>query len=129
MNTTNNYKGTNFVKRLGLWQARCRMYKEDHFLGYFRNEIAAAYAYNKKASELSDFTLLNKLNFSTEELENMLITERATPPVAEFQSGVKGIRWNCGKKKWEVVIGRKYFGSYKEMSVAKEILQRSTWNV
>jgi len=53
-NTNNNFKGVQFIKRLGLWQSRCRIYGNDYFLGYYKTEIAAAYAYNKKATELSD---------------------------------------------------------------------------
>lgn len=58
-NTKNKYKGVCFVKRLNLYQSRCRIDGTDYFLGYFETEISAAYAYNKKASELSKYILLN----------------------------------------------------------------------
>lgn len=115
-NTANRFKGVTFVKRLGLWQARCRMNLGDHFLGYFTSEMSAAYAYNKKALELSDCALVNELPYSIDRLEEMLISDRATIPPARKQSKQKGVYWNDVKNKWEPKIrvkGKyKYIGSF-----------------
>lgn len=114
-NTKNNYKGVQYVKKLNIWQSRCRIYKNDYFLGYFRSEIAAAYAYNKKAIELSDCILLNELDLPVETLEEMLVSDLIRRE-AEKRSEHKGIYWHqkrgrmkCGK--WEVKI--RVNGKYK----------------
>lgn len=60
-NTKNNYKGVNYVEKIGLYQSRCRINGKDYFLGHFKTEIAAAHAYNLKASELSYYCCLNDL--------------------------------------------------------------------
>lgn len=116
-NTINKYKGVHYVKRIGLYQARCRMNLKDHFLGYFTSEIAAGYAYNKKAQELSSFILLNQFNLSIEQLERKLIEDRRYIKPAEKQSVYSGIYWNKGKNAWEVRprIGNKrvYIGTFK----------------
>ena len=49
--------------------------KKYFYLGTYKTDIAAAYAYNKKAKSLSDFYCLNNLDFSETELENMLKNE------------------------------------------------------
>lgn len=84
--TINNYKGTQYVKNVRSWQARCRMNGNDFFLGYYGSEIAAAYAYNKKATELSEFILLNELPYTIEYLENLLIRERKAIKPAKNRS-------------------------------------------
>ena len=116
-NTNNNYKGTQYIKRLGLWQARCRIYGNDYFLGHFKSEIAAAYAYNKKAIELSDCILLNEFDLPFSKLEEMLILDLQHPE-AERQSEQKGVYWHkksgrmkCGK--WEAKI--RVNGKYKTL--------------
>jgi hypothetical protein len=76
-NTKNKYKGVTFVKKLNLYQSRCRINGCDYFLGYFKTEISAAYAYNKKSLELSNTILINDLsNYSIESLEEMYISDR-----------------------------------------------------
>lgn len=117
-NTKNNYKGTQFIKKLGLWQARCRIYGNDYFLGLYVNEISAAYAYNKKAIELSDKILLNKFDLSNEELEKMLISDLRTIQDAEKKSNQKGVYWHkkSGRMKngkWEAKI--RLNGKYKSL--------------
>jgi hypothetical protein len=82
-NTKNKYKGVSFLKNICLYQSRCRMMGQDFFLGYFKTEIASAYAYNKKAIELSKFSSINYLPFSIEELEKLLITDRNDRAVAK----------------------------------------------
>lgn len=77
--TFNKYKGVSFVKRLNLYQSRCRMNGNDYFLGYYSTDIAAAYAYNKKANELSKCILLNNLNdYDLKYLEEIIISQRKT---------------------------------------------------
>lgn len=39
--TKNNYKGTNYVKRINAWQSRCRMNGQDFFLGYYSSWAGA----------------------------------------------------------------------------------------
>lgn len=116
--TKNNYKGTQFIKKLGLWQARCRIYGNDYYLGLFKTEIAAAHAYNKKAIELSDYILLNEFDLSTEKLEEMLIADRRIYPEAERRSKQKGVYWHkkSGRMKcgvWEAKI--RIDGKYKTL--------------
>lgn len=117
-NTKNNYKGTQYIKRLGLWQGRCRIYGNDYFLGHFKSEIASAYAYNKKAIELSSCILLNEFDLTFEQLEEILISDRQNKPNAERQSEQKGVYWHkksgrmkCGK--WEAKI--RINGKYKSL--------------
>lgn len=75
--TKNKYKGVSYVKKLDLYQSRCRINGKDFFLGYYETNISAAYAYNKKASEESKYSLLNNLeDYSKEELEYKLKNER-----------------------------------------------------
>jgi hypothetical protein len=116
--TKNNYKGTQFIKKLGLWQARCRIYGNDFFLGLYNNEMAAAYAYNKKAIELSDKILLNKFDIPNEELEKMLIFDLRTIIEAEKKSKQKGVYWHkkggrMKNGKWEAKI--RINGKYKSL--------------
>lgn len=129
INTINNYKGTQFIKRLGLWQSRCRIYGHDYILGFYKSEIAAAYAYNKKAMELSDCVLLNELKIPTPKLEELLITDRSKIIPAEKQSEHKGVYWHrkskamrCGK--WDAIIifngKRKYLGGFINETQAAE---------
>ena len=125
--TKNNYKGVNFVNSLGLYQSRCRMCHNDYYLGLFKSEVAAAYAYNKKAQELSSTILLNKLDYSIEELEQMLLTDRVTQPKAENKS-VKGLYWHKRKNKWELRLRKNgiiyYGGSYQNEANAIEALYK-----
>jgi len=73
--TKNRYKGVTYLPKLNLWQSRCRMNGLDIFLGHYKSEIAAAYAYNKKAIELSEFSRVNYLPLPSEYLESLLITD------------------------------------------------------
>lgn len=120
--TKNNYKGVHFAKKMGLFQSRCRSNGSDYFLGYYRTEKAAAYAYNKKAMELSDAIVLNQFEESIEELEKILIDDRAKINPTEKQSGVKNIYWNKSKDKWRVVkfVNKKrhHIGEYKSLDDA-----------
>lgn len=115
-NTKTIYKGVHYVKRLNSFVARCRMNFQDHFLGYYRSDIAAAYAYNKKAKELSEFSLLNDLPFTEDYLEDLLKIDRTFTKSAEKTSDIKGIHWHKSKNKWEAssyVNGkRKYVGAF-----------------
>ena len=112
-NTKNNYKGTQYIKRLNLWQSRCRIYGNDYLLGYYKSEIAAAYAYNKKAIELSDCILLNKLDLPIDVLEEKLISDLSQGKSAEKKSQQKGVYWNKSKNKWEAKI--RVNGKYKHL--------------
>lgn len=114
-NTKNRFKGVFYQKKLNLWQARCRMNHRDYFLGYFASEIAAAYAYNLKAKEVSNCALINELPHPESYLQQILIDHRRTIPQAENKSKVKGIYWHkksgrmkCGKWEVKVRIGDKY---------------------
>jgi len=120
-NTINNYKGTHYVKKLGLWQSRCRIYKNDYYLGLYKSEIAAAIAYNRKAVELSDCILLNYINLPEREQDEILVSDLSKIIPAEKVSKAKGIYWirksggmKCGK--WTVMIRvngkNKYFGRF-----------------
>ena len=65
---TSNYKGVTIVKKMykntiyKYWYARICVNRKVIELGYFRNEIQAVKAYNKKAKELfGEYALLNKI--------------------------------------------------------------------
>lgn len=61
--TTSKFKGVCFHREKNLWFAYINADKKRYNLGYFRNEIDAAIAYNNKAKELfSDFAYLNKVS-------------------------------------------------------------------
>lgn len=51
--TTSKYKGVCFHKRKKLWFAYINVCNKRHNLGYFKNEIDAATAYNNKIKELN----------------------------------------------------------------------------
>lgn len=128
--TFNNYKGTLYIPRLKLWLSRCRMYKQDFHLGYFKTEIAAAIAYNKKASELSPgFILLNEINLSDEEQAEILLRERSCILPAEKRSSHHNIYWNKKAQKWDVRIrlNNKYkqIGSFSSEEEAFEARKRA----
>jgi hypothetical protein len=117
-NTKNNFKGVTYVKRLGLFQSRCRIFGGDYFLGYFKTEIAAAYAYNKKATELSEFTLINNLPFSKCYLEKILISDRKTIEPAKERSKYKYILFKKAygtqkKDKWFICFSINNIRTYK----------------
>lgn len=116
-NTKNNYKGVQFIKKLNLYQSRCRMNGSDYFLGHYTSEKAAAHAYNVKAKSLSPYVLLNELADPIEALESMVNNDRVTIIPAERESRHKYIYWHKGHKKWIVVITRnnrrKYLGDFK----------------
>lgn len=125
--TQNNYKGANYVKRLNLYQSRCRIYGNDFFLGYYDNEIAAGYAYNKKAKELSDKCVLNEFDLSENELEELLVKSLRIIPTAEFKSKEKHVFWNKTANKWQVSItvnGKNhYLGKYKNEEEAVKVIR------
>ena len=58
--TSSKYRGVSFVERRNRWIARC----SGHHVGYFKEENAAAEAYDKKAKEL--FGEYANLNFPKE---------------------------------------------------------------
>ena len=60
-NTSSIYKGVSFNKRLHKWSAQIKLNKRKLFLGYFKDEVDAAKAYDEKAKEL--FGKYAKLNF------------------------------------------------------------------
>ena len=126
-NTKNNYKGVQYINRLKLYQSRCRIYGNDYYLGLYKSEEAAAYAYNKKASLLSSTILLNKINIHIEDLERMLITDLISLNKADKRSDCKGVYWNKSKQLWEVSLivngKRKHLGSSKSEEVAKSIIK------
>lgn len=58
--TTSKYKGVCYHKHKKLWIASVSANKKRYHLGYFKNEIDAANAYDLKAKELhNDFAALN----------------------------------------------------------------------
>lgn len=58
--TSSIYKGVNFKKNDGRWQAHIRVSKKKVYLGLFENEIAAALAYDRAAKHyFGEFSLCN----------------------------------------------------------------------
>lgn len=130
-NTNNNYKGTQFIKRIGLWQARCRMYGNDYFLGYYKSEIAAAIAYNRKAAELSDCILLNEINLPIEKQNEILVSDLSQIIPAERRSEYDGVYWHkksgrmkCGKWEAKIRVDGKYksLGRYLDEQEARDVV-------
>jgi len=59
-NCSSDYKGVTWNKRLEKWAAQIMLHSKNHHLGYFKDEINAAYAYDEKAKELfGEFAYLN----------------------------------------------------------------------
>ena len=100
--SSGKYKGAHFVKEKGLWKAIFTFQGKSHHIGYYRTEIAAAYAYNKKALEILDKSeiILNDFEISAEELEKLLITDRASIKPASKTSLQKGVVWSKNNNKW-----------------------------
>jgi hypothetical protein len=101
-NTKSEFKGVVPKKRGNyvFYDAICNIYGRN-FLGTYNTEIAAAYAYNKKALELSpDYALLNKFDLSIEELEKKIIDELIVPIKSEKQSKQKGVVWCKSRQMW-----------------------------
>lgn len=58
--TTSRFKGVHFLATEGIWRAVIRKDKRSHYLGRFRDETAAARAYDAAARELhGEFAVLN----------------------------------------------------------------------
>jgi len=58
--SSSKYKGVCWNKREGKWVASIRFKNKLHLMGYFTDEIAAAKAYDKSASEFfGEFAYLN----------------------------------------------------------------------
>jgi hypothetical protein len=113
--STSIYKG---VSKINNYYRTCIVFNRKCYrLGTFKSEIAAAYAYNKKAKELSKYFSLNILNLSVEELEFIYINDKIKKKCAEKQSIHKGIHWCKFKEKWRVVKRikgiRRNFGYFK----------------
>ena len=65
INKTSKYKGVHLRKDTNTWIAQIRFSNKLHYLGIYENEMDAAIAYNKKASELfGDFASLNVVTLS-----------------------------------------------------------------
>lgn len=124
-NTLNTYKGTYCVKGKDAWHSRCRI-NGDHFLGYYKSEIAAAYAWNKKAQELSSYVLLNTFDLTIEELEQKLVDDLLSINPAAYQSTHPGLFWHKKSQKWEVKLrmnkAYKYIGIFKAEDEALQAL-------
>ena len=59
---SSNYKGVSWEEYRKRWLARIWNNNKRNFIGYFKDEIEAAKAYNKKAEELfGEFALLNEI--------------------------------------------------------------------
>ncbi len=56
------YKGVCWHKHFGKWMVQIRVNRKKIYLGYFKDEVEAAQAYDKKAKEL--FGSFAKLNFA-----------------------------------------------------------------
>jgi hypothetical protein len=141
--STSIYKGVGFSKKMNCWISNLIVNYKKYFLGYFKSEIAAAYAYNKKAKEVSEYTLLNEINLPKDELEFILEIDRIekTKRTAEKQSEQQGVYWHVplkGQKHgfWEVKImingKRRNVGSYhreedaiRAYRAAEEALKKS----
>ena len=62
-NTSSKYKGVSWHKRIKRWSAKINYRKQAIHLGYFKDEIDAAKAYNAKAIELfGEYACLNKID-------------------------------------------------------------------
>ena len=128
----NKYKGTRFIERKKLWFASCKLFGKYYPLGYYKTELAAAYAYNKKVLELSDFPYVNPIRVPKHLLEELISTDRVYVMEKTPISKHKGIYWhkstNPDKRgKWEsrfkdVSLGR--FTNQKDAIHAYKVAEK-----
>lgn len=125
-NTITRYKGVHKPKGKDYYQARCKMNKTQLYLGHFRTDHAAAIAYNRKASELSEYARLNKILIPISCEESYMNENRVRPKVGEKVSLVKGVVWNKSTGYWNCTVWDKgvkkkiFLGSFKKESDAIE---------
>ena len=136
-NSSSIYKGVYYSKRWGMWMARGAFGCKVHRIGIFDNELAAAYAYNKKMSSISECALLNTLDYPIEYLEALLLKSKRSrkSPIINYksrnngvpQSGIKGITWCNLPQRWRVAImingKKKYIALTQDIDEAKKALQ------
>jgi hypothetical protein len=114
-NTKNNYKGVFYISKFNIWQSRCRMMGYDIFLGNYKSEIAAAYAYNKKAIELSSYANINYLPYDIDYLEKILKQDYHSikSPIQSKYKFIyfkkRGARMKCDKWYISFLIANKRF--------------------
>jgi len=121
-NTRCNYKGAYHIKATGSWSSQLGYAGVFYSLGFYKSELAAAIAYNRKAKELSDYFVLNEIKLSEEEQDEILINDLQQRRRTEKQSLHKGVYWNKHKKLWLARHYKSgkivYLGEYKDVNEA-----------
>lgn len=103
----NQYKGTRYRKKDNTWEGRCRMFKQDFYLGVFETELAAGWAYEKKAREISPTYRRQSFPLSDEEMDKLMEAQRKIVKSAIKKSKYKHIYWNKRSNNWSVIISIK----------------------
>lgn len=72
LNSTSKYKGVSWDKRKNLWRSRIMIDYKEKFIGYFKDEVEAAKAYNEAAlkyfGEFANLNLIEEVRYLQEEL-------------------------------------------------------------
>jgi hypothetical protein len=95
---TSRYTGVQYVDKSNAWSARCKLKGKTHYLGLFKTEEDAAYAYKAFLSSLD---------------RDVVAHMRTT---ANQKSSYRGVSWCEKKRKWKAVIqhenNKTYLGAY-----------------
>ena len=122
LNCSSIYKGVTYNKKPNNYYVKIKFKRKVFNLGFYKNEVVAAYVYNKKAKELSDFFLLNTLDICDDVLEKMLEDEER---IKKMERG--SIQYQKIDKIWTVRISHNYkrvfLGSYKTEELAIKRLE------
>lgn len=90
------YKGVCFVKNRGMWKAAIEFNKIHINLGYFRDEVSAAFTYNQAAIKYhGEFGNLNELPTDAK-ITNRVLRQRL--------SKFLGVTWHRQSQRWRAYI-------------------------
>lgn len=119
--TINKYKGTRYRKTNNAWESRCRMFNKDFYLGIFKTELSAGWAYEKKAREVSEFYKNQSFPYDDLEMDKLMELDRLTLKRAKFISKYPCVYYKKKSKrmnraKWSAIVREnkknKHLGNY-----------------
>lgn len=137
VNCTSTFKGVNWHKKSGKWQARVKFERKIYHLGLYDNEMDAAHAYNLFAVEkFGEYALLNPIPegwvITTKNISKHDIQKSMGKRIVGASSQYKGV-----SKKGDKWIARiklegklKYIGTYKtekEAGLAYNARAKEAW--
>lgn len=110
-NTSSQYVGVSFNKRLKKWSAKIRSDGKNVHLGYFNDELEASHAYQLALAKVKDGTF-NRADYKP-----------------KYSSKYKGVSFNKASNKWRAYItikgNQKYLGLFKTEREAYEVQQKA----